>query len=217
MGIQPARQAAARAARGTPEGVHRRHRAPVRPAVPPQQRQRDDLANNKQVLDKADGEGEWLAKVRLLSRAAHTGRRGGLVTMAAAITNTTHVITRAALISNYWEQLSHVMLYCFSMQVLAAAGVASRRACIDLVKAGAVSVNGTRVSDPATRVSCSRDILSVNGKPVARVCRCAQLHILACGRRWPLAQCSAVSALPTASSVLHQIRRVTHRQCHIGP
>jgi S4 domain len=118
------------------------------------------------------------------------------MTMAAAITNTTHVITRAALISNCWEQLSNVMLYCFSMQVLAAAGVASRRACIDLVKAGAVSVNGTRVSDPATRVSCSKDILSVNGKPVARVCRCAQLHILACGRRWPpgALQCSVCFA-----------------------
>lgn len=40
----------------------------------------------------------------------------------------------------------------FLMQALASAGVASRRACIDLVKAGKVQVNGSVVTDPATKV-----------------------------------------------------------------
>jgi hypothetical protein len=45
--------------------------------------------------------------------------------------------------------------YCLHnplLQALASSGVASRRACIDLVKAGKVKVNGVVVTDPATKV-----------------------------------------------------------------
>jgi hypothetical protein len=41
---------------------------------------------------------------------------------------------------------------CTPDQALASSGVASRRACIDLVKAGKVQVNGSTVTDPATKV-----------------------------------------------------------------
>lgn len=52
------------------------------------------------------------------------------------------------------------------LQVLATAGVASRRNCIDLVKQGAVKVNGQVVTDPATRVDPSRDVLAVQNKTI---------------------------------------------------
>jgi hypothetical protein len=38
------------------------------------------------------------------------------------------------------------------LQALASSGVASRRTCIDLVKAGKVQVNGSVITDPATKV-----------------------------------------------------------------
>lgn len=41
-------------------------------------------------------------------------------------------------------------------QALASSGVASRRACIDLVKAGKVQVNGSTVTDPATKVRATQ-------------------------------------------------------------
>jgi hypothetical protein len=49
-------------------------------------------------------------------------------------------------------------------QALAAAGVASRRSCIDLVKQGQVRVNGAVITDPATRVDPAADVLEVAGK-----------------------------------------------------
>ncbi|WIA40579.1 hypothetical protein OEZ86_013920 [Tetradesmus obliquus] len=48
-------------------------------------------------------------------------------------------------------------------KALAAAGVASRRSCIELVKQGKVRVNGAVVTDPATRVDAAADVLEVAG------------------------------------------------------
>ena len=46
-------------------------------------------------------------------------------------------------------------------QVLASAGVASRRACIDLIKQGVVKVNQQVVTDPATKVDGAKDRIQV--------------------------------------------------------
>lgn len=51
-------------------------------------------------------------------------------------------------------------------KVLAAAGVASRRACEDLIFNGRVKVNGKIVKVPQTQVSLETDKISVNGKEI---------------------------------------------------
>jgi len=52
-------------------------------------------------------------------------------------------------------------------KVLAQAGVASRRRCEELIRQGAVSVNGQVVREVGTKVDPERDRIEVNGKPVA--------------------------------------------------
>ncbi len=51
-------------------------------------------------------------------------------------------------------------------KTLAAAGVASRRACEELIFSGKVSVNGDVILTPQTRVSLDRDRIEVNGQPI---------------------------------------------------
>ncbi|KAF8055656.1 RPA1A [Scenedesmus sp. PABB004] len=51
-------------------------------------------------------------------------------------------------------------------KALAAAGVASRRRCIELVREGSVAVNGVVVTDPARRVRPGADTLEVGGRRV---------------------------------------------------
>jgi len=53
-------------------------------------------------------------------------------------------------------------------KALAAAGVASRRACEELIFDGKVSVNGEIVLTPQTLVSWEKDDISVDGKPLKR-------------------------------------------------
>ncbi len=50
-------------------------------------------------------------------------------------------------------------------QFLARAGFGSRRACEDLIREGAVTINGHRLTELATRVSAQDNVL-VHGKPV---------------------------------------------------
>lgn len=54
-------------------------------------------------------------------------------------------------------------------KTLAAAGVASRRACEELIFAGKVSVNGRVVLEPQTRVSLDKDRIHVEGQPVKSI------------------------------------------------
>jgi 23S rRNA pseudouridine2605 synthase len=54
-------------------------------------------------------------------------------------------------------------------KVLAAAGVASRRACEDLIFEGRVTVNGKVVKVPQTLVSLSEDHLTVSGHEVKKI------------------------------------------------
>lgn len=54
-------------------------------------------------------------------------------------------------------------------KTLAAAGVASRRACEELIFAGKVSVNGRIVLEPQTRVSIEKDRIHVEGTPIKAV------------------------------------------------
>lgn len=51
-------------------------------------------------------------------------------------------------------------------KALAAAGVASRRVCEDLIVAGKVVVNGKRVTELGTRINPETDRVSVNGTPI---------------------------------------------------
>lgn len=52
-------------------------------------------------------------------------------------------------------------------KALAAAGVASRRACEELIEAGRVTVNGTTIRVPQTDVDWEKDVIMVNGKPIS--------------------------------------------------
>lgn len=52
-------------------------------------------------------------------------------------------------------------------KALASSGVASRRACIDLVKQGKVQVNGAVITDPATKVDLTADALFVDGRRIS--------------------------------------------------
>jgi len=54
---------------------------------------------------------------------------------------------------------------------LAEAGIASRRRCEELIKAGRVSVNGLSVQLLGTKVDSERDSVSIDGKPVVRECK----------------------------------------------
>ena len=51
-------------------------------------------------------------------------------------------------------------------KVMAAAGVASRRVCEDLIVKGAVTVNGKRVTELGTRVNPDVDRVAVSGMPI---------------------------------------------------
>lgn len=53
-------------------------------------------------------------------------------------------------------------------KLLAAAGVASRRACEELIAQGRVSVNGRVVRRPGTRADPERDRVEVDGVPIRR-------------------------------------------------
>ena len=49
-------------------------------------------------------------------------------------------------------------------KVMAAAGVAARRKCEDMIRAGRVAVNGQVVTNVATRVDPATDVITVDGK-----------------------------------------------------
>ncbi len=52
-------------------------------------------------------------------------------------------------------------------KILAAAGVASRRKCEELITSGAVEVNGVVVKELGTKADPANDIIAVKGKPIA--------------------------------------------------
>ncbi len=52
-------------------------------------------------------------------------------------------------------------------KVLAQAGVASRRACEELIRQGRVQVNGQMVTELGTKVDPNRDEISVDGTPIS--------------------------------------------------
>lgn len=51
-------------------------------------------------------------------------------------------------------------------KILAQAGVASRRKCEELILAGAVEVNGEKVTTLGTKADANVDAITVNGKPI---------------------------------------------------
>ncbi|MCX5799902.1 MAG: pseudouridine synthase [Candidatus Eisenbacteria bacterium] len=56
---------------------------------------------------------------------------------------------------------------CRLNRFLASRGVASRRACDDIIRAGRVCVNGTGVLSPGTNVTPGEDVIEVDGRAVA--------------------------------------------------
>jgi len=53
-------------------------------------------------------------------------------------------------------------------KVLAAAGIASRRKCEEIILQGRVSVNGRPVQELGMKVNPSEDVITVDGKPIAQ-------------------------------------------------
>lgn len=53
-------------------------------------------------------------------------------------------------------------------KILAAAGVASRRAAEDLITSGVVTVNGIKVTIPQTFVDPNKDLIAVRGEPIRK-------------------------------------------------
>ena len=51
-------------------------------------------------------------------------------------------------------------------KILAAAGVASRRACEEMITAGRVQVNGQLVTELGTKIDPETTQITVDGKPV---------------------------------------------------
>lgn len=51
-------------------------------------------------------------------------------------------------------------------KALALAGLCSRRAADDLIRAGAVRVNGVLITEPGSRIAPATDAITVHGKPV---------------------------------------------------
>jgi 23S rRNA pseudouridine2605 synthase len=52
-------------------------------------------------------------------------------------------------------------------KALAAAGVASRRACEEMIASGRVSVNGKTISTPGTKIDPEKDVVRVDGERIA--------------------------------------------------
>ena len=52
-------------------------------------------------------------------------------------------------------------------KVMALAGIASRRACEEIIAAGRVTVNGRKVTEPGTKVQPGRDVVRVDGKKIS--------------------------------------------------
>lgn len=64
-------------------------------------------------------------------------------------------------------------------KLIAAAGVASRRGADELIKEGAVSVNGAVVTEPGTKADPEKDHIKVHGKLInARIARREKVYIL---------------------------------------
>src|SRR5579871_4084886 len=84
------------------------------------------------------------------------------------------VARRAPIPSSQWVPFSGYVWYPYAMdqeyprlqKALAAAGVASRRACEEMISQGRVAVNGKVVREPGTKVNPAADDVRVDGIPV---------------------------------------------------
>lgn len=63
------------------------------------------------------------------------------------------------------------------LQVMAAAGVAARRTCEDLIAASKVTVNGELVTALGVKVDPARDVISVEGRRLSLAAPAQQRHI----------------------------------------
>lgn len=97
---------------------------------------------------------------------------------------------------------------------LADAGLASRRSCEQLIVAGRVEVNGSRVSELGTRVDPAADSVTVDG---ARVKPRRKLYVALnkprgylCSRTDPLRRRCAGTLLPREWNTLYSVGRLDH-------
>src|SRR6516165_8244524 len=95
---------------------------------------------------------------------------------------------------------------------LADAGIASRRAGEQMIRAGRVAVNGTNVVELGTKVDPAKDRVTVDGQP-ARAKRKIYLALnkprgLVCSRKDELARPTIYELLPKEWSHLHSVGRL---------
>lgn len=98
-------------------------------------------------------------------------------------------------------------------KALAAAGVASRRACEVLIAEGRVSVNGKIVREPGTKVDPDKDDIRVNGEPVLTAAPPKPVYI---ALHKPVGYASTVSDPHAKRTVLDLVSQVETRVYPVG-
>lgn len=99
-------------------------------------------------------------------------------------------------------------------KVLAAAGVASRRACEALIAEGRVTVNGRRITLLGTKVDPANDDIRVDGEPIAKPQETGTLYI---ALHKPLGYVSTVSDPHAPKTVLDLLKpNITDRVYPVG-
>src|SRR5438552_388222 len=98
-------------------------------------------------------------------------------------------------------------------KVLAAAGVASRRACETLIAEGRVQVNGKTVRELGTKVNPQTDAVRVDGQPIATVASAKPVYIML---NKPVGFVCTVSDPHAEHTVLELIAQVEERVFPVG-
>ncbi|MDR3021051.1 MAG: rRNA pseudouridine synthase [Treponema sp.] len=101
---------------------------------------------------------------------------------------------------------------------LSHAGVASRRACEEIISQGRVSVNGAVVTLQGTKVNQESDIVLLDGKPVMIENRLVYLALnkppgYICASNDPQGRALALSLLPSTEERLYNVGRLDFLSC----
>jgi 23S rRNA pseudouridine2605 synthase len=96
-------------------------------------------------------------------------------------------------------------------KVLAAAGVASRRRCEELIAEGRVTVNGAPVTQPGVQVNPNTAVITVNGRPVETAVR---LEYWALNK--PPGVLSAAADARGRTTVVDLVKGTRHRVAPVG-
>src|SRR5437660_4043754 len=96
-------------------------------------------------------------------------------------------------------------------KLLAAAGIASRRACEALIGEGRVTVNGARVTEPGIKADPDVDDVRVDGKPIATSVAPIYLAL-----NKPTGYVTTVKDPHAQHTVMHLLQGVTGRVSPVG-